>query len=141
MWLPREAVVVEMFPYKALLTPVHANLAKFCAVQYLTWSNPHAEHHKEPGAHTRVVWPSLKPTLDAAVYMARQYGRVFASSHDLDSTASGRVAPAPVLASPAGKATMKAAGKLGGKGRREGAAGKRGGARSKEKKEKSSWWG
>ena len=35
MWLAQEAVVLELFPHRALLTPVHANLAKFCAVEYM----------------------------------------------------------------------------------------------------------
>ena len=74
MWLPSESIVVELFPYKALLTPVHANLAKFCGIPYLTWANPHAKHHVEPGAHTHIVWESLRPTVSAAVTLARQVG-------------------------------------------------------------------
>ena len=77
LWLPDEAVVLELFPHRALISPVHRNLAKFASLVYMSWANPHREHHKEPGAHTHMHWPSFRPTLSAAVRVARNYGRVF----------------------------------------------------------------
>lgn len=77
--MPSEAVVLELFPHRAMITPIHRNLAKFASVLYLSWANPHAKYHHEPGAHTTIYWPSFRPTLSAAVRVARNYGRVFST--------------------------------------------------------------
>lgn len=79
LWMPREAVVLELFPHKAMITPVHRNLAKFAGVVYMSWANPSAKFHHEPGAHTTLHWPSFRPTLSAAVRVARNYGREFSN--------------------------------------------------------------
>lgn len=56
---------------------MHRNLAKFAGAVYFSWMNPRAQDHKQPGDNTVVHWRSFKPTLDAAVRVARNFGRVF----------------------------------------------------------------
>ena len=77
LWMPRDAVVLELFPFKAMITPVHRNLAKFAAITYMSWANPNRRYHHEPGAHTTIQWSTFRPTLSAAVRVARNSGRTF----------------------------------------------------------------
>ena len=50
LWMPAEAVVLELFPHRSMITPIHRNLAKFASVTYLSWANPRAKVIKHPAA-------------------------------------------------------------------------------------------
>ncbi len=86
LWLPTEAVVLEMFGYGGMVTPVHRNLAKFRGAIYLSWENPHRHLTTPPsdGENTHVHWPSFRRTFNAAIRAARNFGRAFSSGGEVE---------------------------------------------------------
>ena len=95
LWMPRECVVLEMHPYRAMISPVLRNLAKFAGCVALHWTNPLPSHHREAGANTVVSWPHFRPTFEAAVWTARSAGSKWDTQEALLVQEGGRQAALP----------------------------------------------
>mmetsp|Transcript_2431 Transcript_2431/g.4282 ORF Transcript_2431/g.4282 Transcript_2431/m.4282 type:complete len:526 (+) Transcript_2431:116-1693(+) len=76
MYLPDEAVVVEMFPHGVSNGPTgrkqhYRNLSRWCGKVYLAWRNTIEENHDRWS--TLVDWNSFGPVMDAAIRIARMF--------------------------------------------------------------------
>lgn len=80
MFLPKEAVVVELF-LKTWRNTEYRNMAKYFGLTYLSWQNQKEEHHLvaadlPPTTHANMIVDKLEfhNMMDAAIRVTRQFG-------------------------------------------------------------------